>query len=306
MQRLFVRSPILKIVYGILATLISIILVMLILVTEEVRMEDQTENWEGRAIENGAILFANNCSSCHGPDGKGLPGVAPALNSHYFFTDTGRMADVGWQGTIYDYVELTVAAGRPSKIGTQWAQIMPTWGSEYGGPFRGDQVQEVTAYVVNWRENALAQSPEEDPFQPFLDINKPVEHQNIETLIAIENGDPLPEVSEPDETGDSGMPRAPEDLWLSLGCSGCHNLEEDQTPDNRGPVGPHQGNLAERAADRVEGQSAEEYVYNSIVNPNAHIVEGYQANIMPANLAEKMSEEEIDALVEWLLAETSE
>ena len=41
-------------------------------------MEAQTNSWHGRSTEIGAELYANNCASCHGLDGKGLPVVAPA------------------------------------------------------------------------------------------------------------------------------------------------------------------------------------------------------------------------------------
>ncbi len=292
MQGIYIKSPILKIILGILASLAAIILILLVGVTEEVRMQDQTENWEARSIENGAVLFSNNCSSCHGPDGKGLPGVAPALNSHYFFTE--RIKDVGWAGSLKDYVALTVAAGRPSKTNTQWAQVMPTWGAEYGGPLRADQVEDVVAYVMNWEESALAQTAEEDPFQPFLDVSKPPE---LQTIAAEEGAEaPAAEAAAPSEG-----PREPSVLFTEMGCVGCHNLAEPQTTSNRGPVGPNLGNLYEHAGDRVPGQSAEEYVHNSIVNPSAYVVEGYMDGIMPQNFSEKMSEEEIQALVEWLL-----
>jgi hypothetical protein len=45
----------------------------------------------------------------------------------------------------------------------------------------------------------------------------------------------------------------------------------------------------------------EEYVIQSITEPNAHIAEGYAAGIMPQNFEERMSPEEIQALAEWLL-----
>ena len=61
------------------------------------------------------------------------------------------------------------------------------------------------------------------------------------------------------------------------------------------------GNLPEEAATFVPGEDAETYVHNSIVNPNAYIVEGYMAGIMPQNFGERMSEEEINAMVAWLL-----
>lgn len=290
MQGVFIKSPILKITLGILAALFGIVLLLLVLFTEEARMEAQTASWEGRTIENGAALYYNNCASCHAPDGRGIPGVAPALNSHYFFTE--RLDDVGWAGSMFDYVELTVAAGRPSKTSTQWAQIMPTWGNTYGGPLRGDQVTAVTQYVVNWERFALEQTVDEDPWIPFLDVAKPPEQQAIVPGEAVE----APPAAEP--TG----PRDPEVLFNQvLGCMGCHNLDVPQTATNRGPIGPNMGNLATNAAARVPGQSAEEYVYESIVEPNVYIVEGYPSGIMPQNYDQLMSEEEIQLMVGWLL-----
>ena len=153
---LYVRSPIAKIVLGIVAVMISIVVLLAQGWMEERRMQAQTDNWQGRSVEKGAEIFANNCYTCHGADGKGLPGVAPSLNSRYFFTQ--RMADVGWTGTLHDYVALTVAAGRPSKTKSQWAQIMPTWGVRFGGPLRDDQVEYVTQFVLNWESDALQQS----------------------------------------------------------------------------------------------------------------------------------------------------
>lgn len=298
MQGPFIKSPVLKIILGILSSLLAIVLIMVLLLTEETRMEAQTASWAGREIENGAALYANNCASCHGPDGRGLPGVAPALHSHYFFTQ--RTEDVGWAGSLYDYVELTVAAGRPSKTNTQWAQVMPTWGAAYGGPMREDQVRAVAAYVLNWEEDALTQTAEEDPWQPFRDVRKPVEQQTI--------GEPG---EAPAEVAVVEGPRDPEVLFnqplpAGMGCMACHNLGADQTATNRGPVGPNFGNLNENAATRVAGLSAEEYIHQSIVEPNAHVVESYPSGIMPQTFSQQMSEEEINSLVAWLLEQSQQ
>jgi mono/diheme cytochrome c family protein len=283
---LYVRSPIVKIGLGIASLFLTIALLLFLGILEERRMEAQTGNWDGRAIENGAALYANNCYNCHGMDGKGLPGVGPALNSKYFFTQ--RLTDIGWSGSLHDYVALTVAAGRPSKVSTQWAQMMPTWSQQFGGPFRDDQVEAVTNFVLNWQEDALAQGTPDnpDPWQFFADAPS--------RAVADEDGAPAAEVA-PEPTG----PRSPQDLFASMGCLGCHNLDQSQTPDNRGPVGPNMANLHETAD--MHGEDAVTYVYNSIVNPNAYISEGYMAGIMPQNFGERMSEEEIDAMVEWLL-----
>lgn len=289
---LYIRSPILKILIGIASLLIAFAVIWLTTITEDPRMELQTQNWDARSIENGAALYANNCTSCHGADGKGLPGVAPALQSHYFFTE--RVKDVGFPGSLDSYVLLTIAAGRPSKAKTQWAQVMPTWGNAYGGPMRADQVRQVADYVMNFRDAALAQTAAEDPWQPFRDVAKAPEAQTI--------GDFVP--AAPEAAAPTG-PRTPAELWGAglngMGCVGCHNLQVDQTDDNRGPVGPNQKNLYERAGTSVPGQDAQSYVYASIVDPNAHLADGYVGGIMPQNFADRMSEEEINSLVDWLL-----
>lgn len=285
---LYVRSPILKIVLGTGALVLTMALLFIQNQMEEPRMLAQTNNWAGRSVEKGAEIYTNNCRNCHGPDGKGLPGVAPALNSRYFFSN--RLKDIGFAGSLRDYVALTVAAGRPNVAISQWAQRMPTWGSEYGGPLRNDQVEQVTQFILNWEGDALQQTAETDPWQPFQNAVTTGYTGTVEMAGAV-----------------SGEPRTPEVLFSATGmaCAGCHNLAADQTPDNRGPVGPNLGNLDERAATAVPGEDAETYVHNSIVNPAAHVVEGYISGIMPANFADRMSDEEITALVQWILEQAA-
>ena len=283
-SHLYVKSPIAKIIWGILAVLLMLALVLVLGVIEEDRMQAQSLNWEGRRIEKGAEIFVSNCSACHGMNGEG--GAGPALNSKYFFTQ--RLADVGFAGTLYDYIELTVASGRPSKVDTQWSVMMPTWSSRYGGPLRDDQTEQVARYVMNWETQALEQTADEDPWIPFEDTPTTV----------VPTGD---EIQGDADAGAVQEPRAPSELFVSMGCIACHNLDEIQTDSNRGPVGPNMGNLAENASTRVSGQLAQEYVHNSIVSPNSHVVDGYFPNIMPQTFAEQMTEEEINSLVNWLL-----
>jgi cytochrome c551/c552 len=139
---------------------------------------------------------------------------------------------------------------------------------------------------MNWQLEALEQTPEEDPWIAF---------QDTPSRAAPGGAAPAAEAA-------AEGPRAPEDIFVTLGCAGCHNLDQPQTDANRGPVGPHLGNLAENAATRVTGQDASEYVHTSILHPNDYIVPGYPANIMPQNLADRITQEELDMLVEWLLS----
>lgn len=79
-------------------------------------------------------------------------------------------------------------------------------------------------------------------------------------------------------------------------CSTCHLLE------GRGGAGPSLAGLGAAAGARVRGQSAEEYIYNSIVRPARHIVQGY-SNIMYNSYDEKLSAQQIADLITFLLSQ---
>lgn len=82
----------------------------------------------------------------------------------------------------------------------------------------------------------------------------------------------------------------------SPGCITCHSLEPDVVI-----VGPSQHGLDTRAATRVPGQSAEEYIRNSIINPDDYVVEGFAPGVMYQNYAEELTEQEINDIVAYTL-----
>lgn len=78
------------------------------------------------------------------------------------------------------------------------------------------------------------------------------------------------------------------------GCVTCHSLEPDVVV-----VGPSQAGLAIRAETRVPGQSAEQYIRNSILHPNDYVVEGFVEGVMYQNFATDLTPEQIDDLVAY-------
>ncbi len=85
-------------------------------------------------------------------------------------------------------------------------------------------------------------------------------------------------------------------LGTNTGCRLCHSLEPGNVL-----VGPSFAGVASRAATRVPGLSAEEYLRQSIIDPNAYVVEGFPAGQMFSNYAEVLTPEDIDNLVAFLL-----
>lgn len=80
------------------------------------------------------------------------------------------------------------------------------------------------------------------------------------------------------------------------GCTTCHSLEPDVKI-----VGPSHAKIGGDAATRVPGMSAEEYLHQSIVDPNAHVSEGYVAGVMYQNYAKDLGEQDVNDLVAFLL-----
>ncbi len=81
-----------------------------------------------------------------------------------------------------------------------------------------------------------------------------------------------------------------------LPCNTCHYVEKKQGV----LVGPNMDGLGERASERVEGQSAEEYLYESIRDPDAYVVEGFPPGTMNQEYGDQLSDENIKHVIAYL------
>ncbi|MFP4322849.1 MAG: c-type cytochrome [Anaerolineales bacterium] len=97
-------------------------------------------------------------------------------------------------------------------------------------------------------------------------------------------------------TLDPASPAGQGQIVFQQHCTTCHVIVGD-----RAIVGPSLANIANVAAERVPGQSAEDYLRESIVMPNAYIVDGFAMGSMQGNFAETLSDEEVDQLVAYML-----
>ena len=79
-------------------------------------------------------------------------------------------------------------------------------------------------------------------------------------------------------------------------CSNCHLVDSEKAN-----LGPGLLNIKDRALTRVEGQSAAEYIYESIIDPQAYLVEDFDAELMPQNWSEIYTDLEIFDIVAYLL-----
>jgi cytochrome c551/c552 len=80
------------------------------------------------------------------------------------------------------------------------------------------------------------------------------------------------------------------------GCITCHSLEPGVVI-----VGPSQSDVGARAETAVAGMSAEEYLRQSIVEPNAHLAEGFGPDLMHQTYGEELTNTQINDLVAYML-----
>lgn len=260
----------LEIVLGTILVLLTTAMVLVLAFREPQRMGQYEVQQRAGLIEFGATVFTNNCTSCHGSQGQGVAGVAPSLRDEHFFTE--RLAEVGWQGGLEDYIVAVVTTGRQISTRPQLyagmtgtTPVMPTWSEKFGGPLRDDQIRAVAAFIMNFEPYALGLVPTAVPVGPVVDESSPEGRGQV--------------------------------VFAAQGCTACHAISGIST----GNVGPALDGLAGRSGDRVADLSAEEYIRQSILDPNAYIVEGYAEGIMPQNFGELIGEDELNDLVAFLL-----
>jgi mono/diheme cytochrome c family protein len=99
----------------------------------------------------------------------------------------------------------------------------------------------------------------------------------------------LPQETETAPNLGGGDAEAGAAVFDETGCGSCHTFRPAGSSAEIGP------NLD----DALQGQDAE-FIYTSIVDPNAEVAEGFSQGIMPQNYAEQLDEQQLVDLVAFL------
>lgn len=278
-----------KILIGTVAFMLTMVLLGFYSLLEPTRMANFTDARVGRQIEAGAEVFYANCATCHGINGDarecydaatGEPIACAGLPLNYnglLCGDTSaRMTARGWIGTKYGFVHDTVASGRQGGIMAAWAQ-------EYGGPLQENEVENVTLFVLNWETEELCAQrivlypwpdPADDPNAAWAAATSVTEAE-VRTANGMLDTDALTFALPIAYPGDAA--RGEELYKGQYACTACHGVPEEQPAGQL--IGPWHGDVAVNAANRIAGVGPEAYIYQSLLIPDAYVVEGY-ANAM--------------------------
>lgn len=113
---------------------------------------------------------------------------------------------------------------------------------------------------------------------------------------------------EPEPVGDPEQGRKVYEDRNRTRCEGCHSLDGSEF---RG--GPSLLGISERAGDRIPELSAVEYLEQSLLEPSAYLVEGFEDKMKPYQLVDPdevdfllpgmLTQEELDDLIAFLLTQ---
>ena len=266
---------------GVIVTTLLAAFTMLYWLTDNARRESLGAQHEAELAHYGEVIFSDDetepaaagCARCHGADGMGgeIPNdpdgrTAPSLHT----------ASLGEKLRVNpEYVRLVVSYGGVVVSGNVNSP-MPAWSSEVGGPLNVQQIEAVVQLVEGWATEAAENAPEEV-----------------------------------EDTAEAG-----EGVFNAAGCAGCHgpDLMGSTSGPNISTIGsevitdfggdfPTPSGTDQMIADYEEDPRAflEAWIRDSAGNYN-----GGEPTGMPPHSEEQINENQMQALITFLLAQTGE
>jgi mono/diheme cytochrome c family protein len=226
-----------------------------------------------------------------------LQQMQPAIDLGYDPERPDRLENLGWVGTLHNFIYTTLVHGRPTSI-DYWPQAMVAWSQTAGGPLRSDQLEDLTLYIMNWDKGSNWTL--EDLLAVRQHPRIPIDSASV-VLADVEvvgSRTPLDEIMVNLEEF-VGDPQAGEALYngAQFACAGCHMVAAVAPLTE----GTWTRTLEVRLAEpQLAGYTGEMYLVESIIHPNDYIVPGYPAGVMPLNYGDRLTYQQLADLVAYL------
>ncbi len=140
----------------------------------------------------------------------------------------------------------------------------------------------------------------------LLSLNSKPSMLAVATVVGGGAATPTPPPAAPpllsDEELAKGDPVKGQTIFASQACAACHQVTGTAAPvcPNLSAIGTQAATIIEEAGYKGQATSGPQYLYESIVNPSAFIVTGFNDGVMPNNFVTTLSEEQIVDIVAYL------
>ena len=233
-------------------------------------------NEPGSPEQQGEVLFATHCKSCHTNDSWRKDAYALEI----------LQQDSRWAAWLDDIDNSRIVS----------APNMTHYGDRIflGSGIKENSRENLIKWIKDPSDIKIGTSMQAHAaiYQEREDNNINLSQQEVENiadyLLSLKPGD-IEQIVPPPITGGSPEERG-EQLFVSIGCNACHSIESEDTI-----VGPSLVGIAERAGTRTS-LSADEYMRQSINEPAAYIVDGYTNSMV----VPKISPNQVDDLIAYI------
>ncbi|GAB4548558.1 MAG: hypothetical protein OHK0023_11850 [Anaerolineae bacterium] len=203
-----------------------------------------------------------------------------------------RLKELNWQGGLEAYLRSTLISGRPTSGALWGGNIMPAWGQEAGGSLRPDEIENLVAFLVNYRAEAIQLTPN-DTRQGFkiaaegqLEADKEVLGPDVDVLALDLSG------------GDAA---AGQQKYAQYGCAACHTAAGGAAYAFAPTAGTY--TRVQNVRLRLEAYAnwtPEQYLAESILHPQRYIVPGGEAVQMPNNFGDQLDLKDLQDIIAYL------
>lgn len=243
-----------------------------------------------------------------------------AIDKGYNPDRFNRLTNVGWSGSLHNFIYTTLIGGRPTST-AYWPEPMPAWSQTAGASLRNDQLQDIVQYILNYDKGdnwtvedllAVNQFPKEpvDPAQVAIlqDQIEQLQQSGGVLVPMVGSTTPIADIM----TGLEGLQGDPvngQQLYdgqttQALPCASCHVAAG-------GVTAPPLAGTFTRVREEIEsapelaGYTPEQYLAESIIHPSAYIVPPY-ANVMPQNFGDLLTYQNLADLIAYLETQDGE
>ncbi len=102
----------------------------------------------------------------------------------------------------------------------------------------------------------------------------------------------------PTPTPDPGSPEGRGLRLFQANCAACHALQDGVVLS-----GPSLAHIAIIGGSRIKGMSAEDYIRQSIVDPNAYAIRGFETGTMRQDFAQTLTSDQVSDIVAFLMTQ---
>jgi mono/diheme cytochrome c family protein len=224
--------------------------------------------------------------------------MQPAIDAGYLLQHPDRLRELGWGGGLRTFLTTTLVHGRPTS-GQYWpsGNGMAAWSQRAGGPLRDDQIDDLVNYMINYDKGTNWTLEDLNAVRQYalvpLNPNLPLPGGAAEPPVGTDVAAILTSLE-----GVAGDPQAGADLYNgAYACAGCHA---------GGAVAPSTEGTWTRVNEvrlqdpALAGYTAEQYLVESIVAPNAYIAPNYPAGAMPANFGDRITTQQMADILAYI------